>query len=394
MQPSSDSIQTLLRQRRQLRDCLQDLKTEIARLNTKAHSMTGVSFDGATLTADASAVQDITQSATVSERGEGEIDVMAEPSPAAPSPAEEKATKFKEVSREDLLSEPADQQPLLPERRKVELPKPDDAVDKPVPSMAKKQSASDEGASPSSSPISDIDLGQAAKPRPVSNGAAPEALIEQAILLAGFCLHHPSAAGNQLLNRLDAAIQQVKKMPEGSGQTEALDALKNAYRDVVERTYPTSKINGKTLVDSRQPNGLLWGIPMIIAALVLVVLPAFMLLQVLAGQLLQPQLSRDMVLIIGGLITFTWGIAGGLSYLTALIAAAIRRGSFNGQMTTGMGLQAMMGGLLGLISYTVFILLSSENDVTGDIANAMIAFGAGLLGGGITNLIISRKSAL
>lgn len=392
MQPSSDSIQTLLRQRRQLRDCLQDLKSEISRLNTKAHSMTGVSFDGTSLKTENLTAEEPRLEAVGADEGEVGVEAKRMLHTAPGSTAAEPATIFKKISSEDLLSEPGDQHPILPTPVDVPTTAPDRPTNKPSAAKVDSLPASDEGVP--SSPTFDVDLDQAVKPRPALNTRVPEVLIEQAILLAGFCLHHPSAAGNQLLNRLDTAIQQIKQMPQGVRQADALDALKNAYRDVVERTYPTSKISGKTLVESQQPNTLLWGLPMIIAALVLVVLPAFMLLQVMAGQSLTARISHDTVLIVGGLIAFTWGIAGGLSFLTVLIAAAIRRGSFTRHMATGMGLQAMMGGLAGLISYAMFIFVSSGHNVTGDIVNALIAFGAGLLGGGGTYLIISRKSAL
>lgn len=207
-------------------------------------------------------------------------------------------------------------------------------------------------------------------------------------------LHHPSAAGNQLLTELDTAIQQTQNLPEGKSKRQAIGSLKDAYRNVLARTYAQNKITGETLSYSQQSNPYLFGVPLRIAALVLVVMPALFLLKVVSEQALLPAVLPDFQLLIRGVMAFVWGCVSGLSFIAILITRLVRGGTYQPCLVKGTGMTWALGGICGMMSFIVLHYLSPLTGVMVDYALGAGAFILGLLVAKAVNMTISKYSNL
>ena len=391
MSVSRDSIQTLLHQRRQLRDCLKELKTEISSLNDKASAMSDEDFKSGEMKVQDTATFNAPIMKNAPSLPKREI---------RPSEREEKASigdlvangkvKVEPVTQEDPLPEQEPELELEPEQRQEHLTAAETVL---APRAAKQHEPS---ISDSASSKSEIETrGRAEElPPPMAEETSKnlEETLHHAILLAGFFLHHPSAAGNQLLTKLDTAIQQTQNLPEGENKNQAVAALKDAYRNVLDRTYMQNKVTGETLDCSQQSNPYLFGVPLSIAALIMVAMPALLLLKVLAEQTLHPTIISDFEILIRGIMAFVWGCVGGLSYIALMITKLVRRGAYEPRLVNGIGVTWALGGLCGVISFIILQYMGVPGGMIIDYAQGIGAFLLGLIAGKIVNMVIGRNS--
>ncbi len=373
MTVNSDSIQTLLKQRRQLRDCLKELKTEISQLNDKASHISEEHVDAISREEQAS------QMMPAAERG-FDVPIMSTEKPVSMPNIQipnSKQTTPKESSEKDF-----DQLPPRPLVKKISKVAPVLDTTSDVPLVTPKEVKTDYSPEPPA----------ASSVKPAEKDM--DEILKDAILLAGFFLHHPSAAGNQLLNSLDQAIQQTKALPSGAAQAEALSALKDAYRNVLSRTYPENFVTGQSISRSQKSNPYLFGIPMTIAALVLVVMPLLMLFQIIADRQFAPEMAESFKLLLNGMHSFVWGAVGSLSFIAINVTRLVRRRSYLPSRIAGVGMMSATSGILGIF---LFVALSHQDLIEGTMLNyvqAIAAFGAGLLCSGCLQSVLSRKISL
>jgi len=359
MSVTSDSIQTLLKQRRDLRECLHELRKEVANM----HENTDQIIDKA----------------------------LGKNSPKLPIPKQDASPPGGEI-----LADPVAALKLIQQVTQKQIAPPDPKPE--IPAFEKKVKVTNE---PDSSKVAKGSIQFEPKLASVSENTEDfslepkilqpnnpvnviseakeeepeiENLLNHAILLAGFFLHHPSSAGNEQLNALDAAIAKAQTLSVSNKTETTMTPLKNAYRNVVSATYSTEKVNGKTISDSCASVGMFWVIPMVVSALVLVLLPGLLLLRSLAQRMFVEDFASEIMLSIGSAASFVWGIMGVLACVALSIAREVKARRYEKERSPGIAIRAAIGGVLGL---GVFLGFSFVDQITGlqkDIAVSLISF--------------------
>ena len=372
---TNDSIQTLLKQRRELRECLQELRNEVTAMHQNTNKM----------------VENVLGENQPVSKPKREV-VTSATQTTLPDPAT--ALKLiQQISRDKkAVSDSASlvAEPILPTKTA-----PLDAGDKTPGPGAEKELA--EGSEP---PLDAEDIPRAPLPQLNSKSEnqteqgrekreddeAPEidSLLNHAILLADFFLHHPSSAGNEQLGKLDAAISQIQRLPATNKSDAAVTALKNAYRTVVSATYSQSKVNGKSISDSSTPISLLWALPLVISSLVLVVLPCLLLVRSLVQRMFVDDFSSELMLSIGGAAAFIWAACGALVCVAFLMALEAKNKRYVRDSNRDIAVRAVVGGVLGLGVFLVFSIAGILVGLERDMAVGMIAF----LVGGASSLVV------
>ncbi|WP_148301803.1 hypothetical protein [Sneathiella glossodoripedis] len=350
---NSDSIQTLLRQRRQLRDCLKELKGEISRLNEKASNMSET-HDVATvidekidpgrpteekppLTLMANDAVDLPIMTTQKTESEPQSSKEGKIEPSVLKPPKNNEMDADQILQGSKLVDPAKcvQKPVRNFGQQSELINSNEKPEKSGESTPfRKENTSKEALEkvPESKPEESSLRGET---KNTINSKANkhieqelERTLHHAVLLAGFFLHQPSAAENQFLNNLDAAIQQTKTLDEKANKVEALKTLKDAYRNVLKRTYPHNKVSGRSIQESQTTNPYLFGIPFVIAALVLVLMPLLLLFQIITKDLFVTEVASNFHVLLSGMGTFLWGGVGALTAIAVTVARLVRKRSY------------------------------------------------------------------
>lgn len=334
MSSSKDSIQTLLKQRRDLRACLQELRSEISALNFKAGKI------------------------VTDHRPESEAIPAVVESGTQQQLNEQKPKSFEEIPPNPVMPQPVIEPPILneevPGAREVSGDGEEDQVFK----------TSSEGDAASEVQLSDDS----------------EALLYHAKLL----LHHyqeypaPALLSSLYLENLDAALSKVEHASEPTYQDKNLQDLRTAYRIVAAKSYLETGVNGETLAASHGSILLLWLVPFYIALLTLVFLPLLLLGRSLATRMFVTDFSNETVLVMTAVAAFLWGNVGALSYLAWGIAKRARMGAYHQSSARDVGLRSSLGGVLGLAVYLSLFGWLPVEGITSDMVIGMGAFFAGL----------------
>ncbi|MEP4190743.1 MAG: hypothetical protein ABJN51_06680, partial [Sneathiella sp.] len=221
MSATNDSIQTLLKQRRELRQCLQELRAEIATLNDRAQS---VSPDGAG-----------------PEKKNKAADTVAVLAPVSEKPTE----AAEHSSRNSPLLPPATSPPVNPDMSKEKQA----AEVKPQPDVKDPLTGEqfEEAESESADTVQEGDL-----------ALEDEELLEiddtslffRSKFLADYLLNYPSAIDDKTLEDLDNRIKAVELSTSEEERAKKSDLLRPVYRAVSTQSYSENRVNGETLADS------------------------------------------------------------------------------------------------------------------------------------------------
>ncbi|MEH6477231.1 MAG: hypothetical protein V7727_16180 [Sneathiella sp.] len=374
---TSDSIQTLLKQRRELRDCLQELRKEVAGMHQNTEKMIGDALgENQTVPAvktaapqdalpdPATALKLIQKLTQAQKSAQGEDTLVAEvKAPQKTTPTESVVTAPKLGLENAIVTEPGT--PAAPTT----------ATENPIrPSKADVKALPIDADLHVKSKTSDSLKGPVAEKKEDEEALEIDSLLNHAILLADFFLHHPSSAGNEQLNKLDAAISQIQRLPATDKSDAAITALKNAYRNVVSATYAKSEVTGKSISDSSSAITLLWVLPMIVSSLVLVILPCLLLMRSLVQRMFVDEFSSELMLSMGGAVSFVWGATGALACLAFVIAREAKNKRYTRGANKGVAIRAIVGALLGLGVFLIFSLTDLLGGLERDIAVGLLSF--------------------
>ncbi|MZR30959.1 hypothetical protein [Sneathiella litorea] len=350
MAVSTDTLQTLLRQRQELREALLDLRKEIETL-------------------DASSLDLVNRN--IKNQSAGKT-----PAPM-PDPALDR--------KAEIPLEPS----AAPIRSGQELPR-----EEPDPPEVAVEVESGEKASPerAAAEVNNAELDEPNEPdKPSKAVEAIEAdktgdghgdldsLIEKARGLSDYLLDHPSELSPAELGALDTAITKGAAATTPAEKDASYHTLQAAYRKISAESFATTGVNGTTLRDSAAGAPLLWTVPLSIIILTVIVFPLLLLARHLTGQMFTEEFAADLTWSIGVTAAFLWGVVGALTLLTLNIALAVRRRHFDGGVRTSPGLRGSLGGLIGAAFFMTLEIWVPMKDATAEFALNMTAFAGGIL---------------
>lgn len=398
---TSDSIQTLLKQRRELRDCLQELRKEVAGMHQNTEKMIGTALgENQTVPVveakkatsspqdalpDPATALKLIQKLTQAQKGaQGDDTLVAEVKAPQKTARAEPVVNASKLGLENAMANEADTPAATTTamatatENLIRSPKPDD---KPLPIDADLLVKSK---------TSDSLKGLVTEKKEDEEAPEIDSLLNHAILLADFFLHHPSSAGNEQLNKLDAAISQIQRLPTTDKSDAAITALKNAYRNVVSATYAKSEVTGKSISDSSSAITLLWVLPMLVSSLVLVILPCLLLMRSIVQRMFVDDFSSELMLSMGGAVSFVWGASGALACLAFIIAREAKNKRYTRGANKGVAIRAIVGALLGLGVFLIFSLTGLLGGLERDIAVGLLAFLLGATSSGAVGYFEKR----
>lgn len=391
MAVSTDTIQTLLRQRQDLREALLDLRKEIETLDASSLELVNRNIKNPTPASTAPAATSPppktiavqpSPAKTSEEAGETEAikkteapvapptapEPQAEPDavtsvPAAasdaPTPEQEGTASGESSRREPVLAAPG---------------KPPEQTAPPADPPALPEEPAPKADSPAALPAQEATDGE--------EDADPDdlaALLERARGLSDYLLDHPSKLPPAELGALDTAITVSAAAKTTAEKKACYHTLQAAYRKISAATFAASGVNGTTLQDSAAGAPLLWALPLAIAILTIMVFPMLLLARHLSGEMFTDEFAADLIWSFGLLAAFLWGTVGALSLLTLNIGQAVRHRRFDGGVRYSPGLRGALGGLTGTVFFTVVEIGLPMTDATADFALDMAAFIGGLL---------------
>lgn len=407
MAVSTDTIQTLLRQRQDLREALLDLRKEIESLDASSLDLVNRNIKSPAPATTAPATPpppsetSPVQPAPVKTAGNAEKPETPETpkSPEKPEKPETSETPEKAeapvvpvpdppTAAEDTIPAPAAASDA-PTPEKDTAPPPETSRREPVltPSARPAEQtsapadppASDEAEKPKADP-------PAAPPAAATEGAGEEeddddlaVLLEKARALSDYLLDHPSKLPPAELGALDAAITVSAAASTPAEKKACYHTLQAAYRKISAATFAASGVNGTTLQDSAAGAPLLWAIPLSISILIIMVFPLLLLARHLSGEMFTDEFAADLIWSFGLLAAFLWGTVGALSLLTLNIGLAVRYRRFDGGVRYSPGLRGALGGLTGAVFFMIVETELPMSDATADFALDMAAFIGGLL---------------
>ncbi len=359
MSVSTDSIQTLLKQRRELRGYLQELKDEISALNVRADKYVAKSSEGDAKkdkTEPAEASEITAPGKAVNARSEGETAKTADQSPT-------EHTSVEGDGEEGVQSMPSD--PVLVAEPVSEMPASKVIPDgPPVASIAAAEKPATASSEPAVGPeISNVD---------------DENLLYQAKLLSEYFLNHPAPVGSEALGRLDKSVKRCEAADTAEMFEKELPELREAYRIVAAKSYEETGINGETLVDSGSTITLLWVVPLYIAALTLVLFPLLLLSRSVANRMFVADFSTELTFVMICITAFLWGGVGALSYLTWGIARNAKNNLYRIGSVRDVGLRATLGGVLGVVVFLCLVGWMPMESIIPDMIIGIASFFAGL----------------
>jgi hypothetical protein len=370
-------IQTLLQQRRELRDCLLELKQEISALKDRS---------------DKIIVPDdrVEQPPAVNSNVKTEQGSFSEPMALAQGLVEPTAPP--EPSQVQVWSNPAPAPSASVPASISPLPTPpsyDDLADLGTPAaiIPPVQSNPETGSETQIEGRPDVLTDTVTKAPSDKAEITTEdnrnvgKLLEEAILLARFFLHHPSSAHNSSLNKLDEAIKQVRSLPPSAKRDLAYQELKNSYRAVVAVVQPETGVSGKTISESEGSVPILWGLPLMISSLILVWLPLMIVLRGVVPQMFVSGFAYEVSTGFTILAVFLWGVTGALSCQAFKIAARVHKRRYDKRQFRDTALQAVVGGVLAISVMPLVFLLTDFTGIERDVALSVGAFGVGSVTG-------------
>ncbi len=338
MSTTNDSVQTLLKQRRELRQCLQELREEISDLNKKAQSLPATVGN----TAGKQVGETLTPALITSASKQAEI----------PEKAVEK-TVVKEADQPEERTDSEPPAPKVDEGHKNNR----DTEDKPVTDLKKREDD-----------IQDEEV----------DALDETTLSFRARLLSDYLSNHPTTIDGKKLARLDACLPSQKEASDNQDVEGQVNDLRKAYREVSSASYAESRINGETLADSMGNVTLLWGLPVLIASLVLVAFPFILLVQSVASRMFVPVFSSDVLLVLEGVVAFLWGGAGALSALSWQVASDVRKRTYFHGMIRDLGLRFTFGGTLALACLLIIGRWLPFSGILEDMVVGIVAFFIGI----------------
>lgn len=385
MAVSTDTIQTLLRQRQDLREALLNLRKEIETLdassldlvnkNIKTSSPPTVAAQPEPSSAAKPAAAEIPPKETAEPPSEPE----QQPGTAAPALEKKPVAPVESTRKEPVLTAPT----AAPQKQTVAAPVPVKAgtTAKATPETA----AADED--PQSAPKEE------AKKAPDEKADAPDnpqeaeegdhddldELLEKARALSDYLLDHPSKLPAAELGALDAAITVSEAAKTPAEKKACYHTLQAAYRKISAATFAASGVSGTTLQDSAAGAPLLWTIPFAISLLILVVFPLLLLARHLVGEMFTDDFANDLIWSFGLAAAFLWGVVGALTLLALNIARLVYRRRFDGGGRRSPALRGALGGLIGAVVFMIVEIWLPMSDATADFAHDAIAFAGGLL---------------
>ncbi|MFT6557774.1 hypothetical protein [Sneathiella sp.] len=352
MSVTNDSIQTLLKQRRELRECLKELRVEISNLNGKAQTLSDAALAG-NAPPGAVVAQDGGTARIEDQRG------LVTGTDAADAP---------EVSSVPLgTGQTAD---AVPENPTAEG---DPKKTKSEPVLLSKEQPLETPAE-TSSPARKSDLEADADGRDLDL----EELITQASLLCGYLLNHPSQIGHTKLEQLDLALDSCLKTQDEVYSQKQITELKAAFRAVSTACFNEQRVNGQSLLDSEGSTGLLWGVPFLIGILTLILFPLVLLLQSVSAQMFVDTFAQQVSLLMDALITALWGGVGALSCTSWMIARKVRKSQFLRSDYPDIFLRFALGGVLGLAAFLSLLWLTPVHNFSSTLIFSMAGFAFGI----------------
>lgn len=361
MSVSTDSIQTLLKQRRELRGYLQELRDEISALNVRADKYVTTS-EGETTKDSPTPIEasDITIPEKLdTTRGEGETVKPNERPSTADTPGEGE----RELGMQPMPSAPVLIAETAPEVSKPKVQAADLPPEASIMAAEKPTSATSDPNLVSIEEISNVD---------------DENLLYQAKLLSEYFLNHPAPASSEDLARLDESIKRCEVANTAKLLEKEFPELRAAYRIVAAKSYEETGVNGETLVDSGSNITLLWIVPLYITALTLVLFPLLLLSRSVANRMFVADFSEELTFVMTCIAAFLWGAVGALSYLTWGIARNAKNNLYRIGSVRDVGLRATLGGILGIVVFLCLVGWISTESVIPDMIIGITSFFTGL----------------
>ncbi|MBE7637007.1 hypothetical protein GUA87_09145 [Sneathiella sp. P13V-1] len=364
MSATRDSIQTLLKQRRELRGYLEELRDEISQLKIKADNFSEEAKPKKAATVE----KNIAQSDEV-------------PMPTAPPLKDLKLSELtseleEEAEKSDQSSEKVNEKPISPPIQKrtlnvenlgagyVILP---DHETEPEPehlpevhqSVDEKQNVQAEG-----------------EPKYFEHGNNREKdLRRYAVLVARFLLHHPTPVPDTKADFLNKAIVRT----DSETPANAYADLKVAYQDVISILYPATGVNGDTIEQSIRGSKLLGGIAFLTAVLMLVILPLFTFADLFLPDWPDASFGGEERKYVLFALLFLWAGCGSLTLQSCRIARAIHKMAFTRTHFKDSWILGSAGGILGLASYPFVSSFSIQDDVERNLLMAATSYVIGFV---------------
>jgi len=403
MSVTRDSIQTLLKQRRELRDCLRELRQEISALKDKADTMVAGAKkepEAATVLEEETAPKvtfEMASEGLVSPPKEAELTADSDALPedvdealAIPDPSEiaDKARFEKRV----LKTVPVRDEPKTIQNPATEpLAKPVPILESDTVSEVEPAPNPDPdphlGFDPFPEPVTEIDSEKKVLPTPglkddaaVSPlGGERQKLYREAVQLARFFLHQPTSSADQKVDALEAAIEAVDNATTQAEQDSAYQKMRFIYRDLVAATYPDYRVSGKSIMDSEGPIRGLFALPFSMSLLILFIMPGLYLFRYFLPDIVGSDLLVETAAYLIYVLAFMWGVAGGLFQRSLRLISAVHAKQYDRCRFRGSGVIGTVAGLLGLLSPPVFQFLGIDETLIVDLAMGGLSFGVGFI---------------
>lgn len=368
MAVGADTIQTLLRQRQDLREALLELRQEIQTLDASSLDLVNKNIKSPTSVAANAKKEAITTASSENQTATtDEPPVKAEPTLTASTPVTPETTS--DMPNSDTETE-ARAAPATP------IPEGHPATSSKIHQTSSKSSEAE------SQPKVEQTGGPLSHDTGSKNGISEfdrKSLQIKARNLSEYFQGHPSPATGSEMIQLEAAISanEFAKTPEEKQQR--YHALQSIYREVASKSFASLGINGTTVRDSRKGSRLLWALPLCIAVLVAVIFPLLVLVRALADEMFTKDFAADMVWVIWAVSAFLWGAVGALTVLTLNIALLIRRRQYDAAVKQSPGLRAGLGGLMGCAFFLLPEVWLPSPGVSAAFALNLAAFIGGVL---------------
>ncbi len=353
MATTRDSIQTLLKQRRELRDYLNELRDEISNLKDKADQFTEAAQP---------------QRPALSE---SEIVSLPEvPIPSAPS-LDELVTLPSFGEETQSVQEPAIVEDTRLEEHHIQKRVLD--LETTVSQMI---SSSDE-----SLPETEIKQEVKEQKQPLFDATTEQKeLRRHAVLVARFLLHHPTPVSDAEADELNRAIEATKTgtAPQ-QAPAEAYAKLDDVYRTIIAVLYPAMGVNGATIEQSDKGSILLGVISFAAVLLMLFILPLMTYADVFLGEELSEYLTEHELLYVSLLVLFMWAGCGALTMQSFRIAGALHKKIYEKSHFKDSWALVGSGGVLGLVSLPLIELFSFESEFEKAVLMAVVSYVIGFV---------------
>ncbi|MDF2368097.1 hypothetical protein [Sneathiella sp.] len=388
MAVSTDTIQTLLRQRQDLREALLELRKEIETLDASSLNLVNKNIKTAPPATAATPAGEAAPAGSVPAKAASpETTSTSTPAPKPPTveaapastPAMQPIATAAPEETEPVLTPPA--APAKPEIKEKQKPEPAPAPEQKQEENSKQAEVPEKEEKPKKEEVKAPAVLSVPSKEPeaaVDHNDLSE-LLEKARGLSDYLLDHPSNLPAAELGALDTAITVSEAATTPAEKTACYHTLQAAYRKISSGTFAASGVSGTTLQDSAAGAPLLWTIPFTLSILILILFPLLLLARHLVGEMFTDDFAADLTWSFGLTAAFLWGVVGTLTLLTLNIARAVYRRRFDGGVQRSPGLRGTLGGLVGGIFFMIVEIWLPMSDATADFALDAIAFAGGML---------------